>query len=88
MAGPSSPERPDQQNAGGHAAAEATLGTVGVSKRTAGVVESRLASRLWWDADADDYHREHGDFLGVSDFVWCPEGLRESEAGLDRKSVV
>ncbi|QUH00625.1 class I SAM-dependent methyltransferase [Saccharopolyspora erythraea] len=82
MAGPSSPERPDQQTAGGHAAAEATLGTVGVSKRTAGVVESRLASRLWWDADADDYHHEHGDFLGVSDFVWCPEGLRESEAGL------
>ncbi|GAA2774287.1 class I SAM-dependent methyltransferase [Saccharopolyspora taberi] len=65
-----------------HAAAEQTLGTVGVTKRTAGVVESRLASRLWWDADADDYHAEHGKFLGVSDFVWCPEGLREEETRL------
>jgi SAM-dependent methyltransferase len=44
------------------------------------------ASRGWWDADADAYQAEHGDFLGGSsggaDFVWCPEGLREADAGL------
>lgn len=40
------------------------------------------ANSAWWDADADDYHREHGDFLGVIDFIWCPEGLREADAGL------
>ena len=44
------------------------------------------ASRDWWDADADTYQAEHGDFLGGpsggADFVWCPEGLREADAGL------
>ncbi len=40
------------------------------------------ANRDWWDADAEVYHTEHGAFLGDADFVWCPEGLRESRAGL------
>lgn len=62
--------------------AERALGTVGIARRTASAAESAAASRAWWDADADDYHAEHADFLGVADFVWCPEGLRESEAGL------
>ena len=65
-----------------HASAEKKLGTVGVVRRSAGSAESEAANSAWWDADADDYHAEHGDFLGVSDFVWCPEGLREADAGL------
>jgi SAM-dependent methyltransferase len=48
--------------------------------------EAVRASRAWWDAEADDYQAEHGDFLGsespAGDFVWCPEGLREAEAQL------
>ncbi len=44
--------------------------------------ESRVASRHWWDLDADDYQEEHGAFLGDLDFVWCPEGLREADARL------
>ena len=48
--------------------------------------ESVRASRDWWDAEADDYQAEHGDFLGSwspgGDFVWCPEGLREADAHL------
>ena len=44
---------------------------------------SDRASRAWWDADADDYHRTHGEFLGVNsaegEFVWCPEGLHEGD---------
>jgi len=44
--------------------------------------ESRVASRHWWDLDADDYQDEHGSFLGDVDFVWCPEGLREADARL------
>lgn len=44
--------------------------------------QSRSANRRWWDADADDYHAEHGAFLGEADLVWCPENLRESQAGL------
>ncbi len=36
----------------------------------------------WWDANARDYIAEHGDFLGPADFCWCPEGLREADAGL------
>ena len=43
---------------------------------------SVAANRRWWDADADDYHAEHGAFLGAADFVWCPENLRESDAHL------
>lgn len=45
-------------------------------------VETTGAGRRWWDANADDYLAEHGDFLGPDDFCWCPEGLRESEAHL------
>jgi ubiquinone/menaquinone biosynthesis C-methylase UbiE len=44
--------------------------------------ESRIASRRWWDTDADDYQDEHGRFLGDVDFVWCPEGLREADVRL------
>lgn len=43
---------------------------------------SAAANRRWWDADADDYHAEHGAFLGEADFVWCPESLREADARL------
>ncbi len=53
-----------------------------VLRRTVSDTESRIASRRWWDADADDYQDEHGAFLGDVDFVWCPEGLREADAGL------
>ncbi|MDG4765475.1 class I SAM-dependent methyltransferase [Solwaraspora sp. WMMD406] len=44
--------------------------------------QARHANRRWWDADADAYQAEHGDFLGDVDLRWCPEGLREAEAGL------
>jgi SAM-dependent methyltransferase len=48
--------------------------------------ESVRASRGWWDAEADEYQAEHGDFLGGNassgDFVWCPEGLREADVHL------
>ncbi|MBB5156540.1 class I SAM-dependent methyltransferase [Saccharopolyspora phatthalungensis] len=78
MTRPDDPEDDEPQGS----AAERLLGTTGVSKRTVGAAESRSASRLWWDADADDYQSEHGAFLGESDFVWCPERLREQDAGL------
>ncbi|MFC0432594.1 class I SAM-dependent methyltransferase [Kutzneria buriramensis] len=64
-----------------YAGAEDLLGTTGSAKREVGGSESRRASIAWWDADADDYQAEHGAFLGDADFVWCPEGVRESEAG-------
>lgn len=43
---------------------------------------SARANIRWWDADADAYHAEHGAFLGVADFVWCPENLREEDVRL------
>jgi SAM-dependent methyltransferase len=61
---------------------ETRLGTVGVARRAVDAAESARANRRWWDADADDYHAEHGSFLGTSDFVWGPEGLREEQARL------
>jgi ubiquinone/menaquinone biosynthesis C-methylase UbiE len=54
----------------------------GVTRRTVSPAQSRAASRRWWDGDADAYQAEHGEFLGDVDFVWCPEGLREADAGL------
>lgn len=51
-------------------------------RRTSGPGETRAANRGWWDASADDYLAEHGDFLGDSAFVWGPEGLSEATAGL------
>lgn len=73
---------PQDDTAGVHRHAEALLGTAGVVKRPSGAAESAAANRRWWDADAESYLALHGDFLGAADFVWCPEGLREAEAGL------
>ena len=54
----------------------------GGAHRQAGPAESARANRLWWDASAQDYQDEHGDFLGDADLLWCPEGLREADAHL------
>ncbi len=43
---------------------------------------TRSANRLWWNHAAAAYLSEHGQDLGAADFLWCPEGLRESEARL------
>jgi SAM-dependent methyltransferase len=56
--------------------------TVGVGRRSAPANDTVRANRGWWDAEADEYHREHGAFLGVADFVWCPENVREQDARL------
>jgi len=53
-----------------------------VARRSLSGTETRRAARSWWDGDAVAYQREHGAFLGDADFVWCPEGLRESDAHL------
>jgi SAM-dependent methyltransferase len=53
-----------------------------ILRREVSDTESRRASRQWWDLDADNYQEEHGAFLGDTDFVWCPEGLREADARL------
>ena len=58
------------------------LGTAGIARRTASSAESVDANRLWWDADADSYLAEHGDFLRDVAFMWCPEGLEEDTARL------
>lgn len=53
-----------------------------VLRRDADPDESAGANRRWWDGEAADYYLEHGAFLGDADFVWGPEGLRESDAAL------
>jgi SAM-dependent methyltransferase len=58
------------------------IGPTRPRKTPADQAVSRAANRRWWDADADDYHAEHGEFLGDADFVWCPENLRESDVHL------
>ncbi|SDZ31557.1 Methyltransferase domain-containing protein [Amycolatopsis xylanica] len=65
-----------------HARAEERLGTMGTSYRAVGTREATAANLAWWDADADDYQATHGEFLGDAEFVWCPEGVREADAGL------
>src|SRR3954465_14590376 len=54
----------------------------GVDRRATGAEESVRANRRWWDAAAPAYLAEHGPDLGDVDFLWCPEGLRESDAHL------
>lgn len=58
------------------------LGIAGVVHQDVSSAASVRANQRWWDADADDYQAAHGDFLGDVDFLWCPEGLRESGARL------
>ena len=55
---------------------------IGAVHRPATRAETVHANRRWWDALAGEYHVEHGAFLGESDFVWCPERLREEDAHL------
>ncbi len=51
-------------------------------RRTVSEAETQRANRGDWDRTADDYQAEHGEFLRDIGFVWCPEGLDESDAGL------
>ncbi|MQA84621.1 MAG: methyltransferase domain-containing protein [Streptosporangiales bacterium] len=51
-------------------------------RRRIGAAETSRANRSWWDAAADAYQEEHGEFLRDVGFVWCPEGLDEAEAQL------
>lgn len=46
--------------------------------------DADAAARTYWDAEADAYQQEHGDFLGggAGRLVWGPEGLTEEEAHL------
>ncbi|MEP6598228.1 MAG: class I SAM-dependent methyltransferase [Actinomycetota bacterium] len=60
----------------------AKLDAVGITRRHTDPTSTARANRRWWDADADDYQALHGAFLGVADFVWCPERLREQDARL------
>ncbi|NNG34521.1 class I SAM-dependent methyltransferase [Nakamurella aerolata] len=66
----------------GAAAGDRPLGPTHPKLIPADQLTSQRANRRWWDADADAYHDEHGEFLGQADFVWCPENLRESDAQL------
>lgn len=54
--------------------------------REVGRDQTVRANRSWWDGEAAAYQAEHGAFLGGpsggAEFVWCPEGLRESDARL------
>ncbi len=61
---------------------ESNGATAAVVHRHAGPEESARANRAWWDANAQDYYAEHGEVLGDADFLWCPEGLRETDARL------
>lgn len=60
-----------------------TSGTAGAAGRAPATSEASVrGNRYWWDLDADSYHDQHGEFLGICDFVWCPERVREEEAAL------
>lgn len=53
-----------------------------VTRRESEQSETARANRSWWDANADEYQSEHGEYLGDARFLWCPEGVYEDEAGL------
>lgn len=65
------------------AAGWADVGSVDlVTRRDSAQPESARANRSWWDANADEYQAEHGEYLGDARFLWCPEGVFEDEARL------
>ncbi len=53
-----------------------------VGRGAADAGATRSANRRWWNCAAPAYLSEHGQDLGAADFLWCPEGVRESEARL------
>lgn len=53
-----------------------------VLRRPAGDAETSRANRGWWDANADEYQADHGEYLGDSRFLWSPEGVYEDKAHL------
>lgn len=57
-------------------------GTAWAGYAPADARSSVAGNRIWWDDAAEEYHAEHGTFLGRSRFVWGPEGLLEDDAGL------
>jgi SAM-dependent methyltransferase len=56
--------------------------TTQVDYRDVTALAAQRANRADWDREADDYQREHGDFLRDVGFVWSPEGLDEADAKL------
>ncbi|MBO0855045.1 MAG: class I SAM-dependent methyltransferase, partial [Nocardia sp.] len=66
-----------------HGQANAELAITGVARVAVDSAASQRANRRWWDADAEQYHHAHAEFLGVDsdqgEFVWCPEGLHEGD---------
>jgi SAM-dependent methyltransferase len=55
---------------------------VRVERRPVTEGESRAANGPDWDRYADEYQATHGEFLGDVGFVWGPEGLTETQAGV------
>jgi ubiquinone/menaquinone biosynthesis C-methylase UbiE len=53
-----------------------------VRRRPSEDAESRQANRSWWDQASVTYQAAHATALGDAEFLWCPEGLTESAAGL------
>ena len=52
------------------------------ARRDLDEAETRRANRREWDAYADEYQATHGEFLRDIGFLWCPEGVRESDIGM------
>lgn len=76
-----------EAHAGPQRNGESTVGDVEgsierVGRAALGADASRQASRTWWDAEADSYQAEHGEFLGNARFTWGPEGLDEADVRL------
>ena len=67
---------------GGEDLADGANDTVRVARRHVSDSATIRANRSWWDANADEYQADHGEFLGDARFVWGPEGLDEAEARL------
>ncbi len=57
-------------------------GSVRSEFRPVSDAETRRANQSDWDAAADEYQHEHGDFLRDVGFIWSPEGLDEKDARL------
>jgi len=53
-----------------------------VQFRSVDDADTQRANRGDWDREADEYQREHGEFLRDAGFIWSPEGLDEADVRL------
>jgi len=77
---PARPPSPSRRAQGFPHGPGTSLVLMHAARRPVSEGETQRANRREWDSYADEYQAAHGQFLRDVGFLWCPEGLEESDA--------